>query len=55
VDSTSTGGQAWLCEGVSAIVRDQEAIFLEELEPEVRVLDPRTEPDHGKGWHEVAV
>lgn len=42
VDSTSTGGQAWLCEGVSAIVRDQEAIFLEELEPEVRVLDPRT-------------
>lgn len=41
VDATSTGGQAWRCEGVSAIVRDQEAVFLEEFEPEVRVLDPR--------------
>jgi superfamily II DNA or RNA helicase len=27
--------------GVSEIVRDQEALFLEELEPDVRVLDPR--------------
>lgn len=42
VDHTSTGMQAWRCEGVSEIVRDQEAVFLEELEPEVAVLDPRT-------------
>jgi superfamily II DNA or RNA helicase len=41
VDTTSTGRQAWRCVGVSEIVRDQEAIFLEEYEPEVRVLDPR--------------
>lgn len=41
VDTTSTGTQAWRCRGVSEIVRDQEAIFLEEYEPEVRVLDPR--------------
>lgn len=41
VDSTSTGSQAWRCVGVSEIVRDQEAVFLEEYEPDVRVLDPR--------------
>ncbi len=42
VDTTSSGKAAWRCVGVSEIVRDQEALFLEELEPEVRVLDPRT-------------
>ena len=41
VDITSTGTQAWRCVGISEIVRDQEAIFLEEYEPVVRVLDPR--------------
>lgn len=41
VDYTSTGTQAWRCVGVSEIVRDQEAIFLEELERDVAVLDPR--------------
>lgn len=41
VDSTSTGTHVWHCEGVSEIVRDQEAIFLEEFEPKVHVLDPR--------------
>ena len=41
VDLTSTGTQAWRCVGISEIVRDQEAIFLEEYEPKVRVLDPR--------------
>ncbi len=41
VDHTSTGTQAWRCVGVSEIVHDQEAIFLEEYEPGVRVLDPR--------------
>jgi len=42
VDPTSSGKAAWRCVGVSEIVRDQEALFLEELEPGVRVLDPRT-------------
>lgn len=42
VDATSRGSAAWRCVGVSEIVRDQEAIFLEEYEPEVKVLDPRT-------------
>jgi len=41
VDYGSNGTQVWRCEGVSEIVRDHEAVFLEELEPEVRVLDPR--------------
>lgn len=41
IDQTSTGSQAWRCVGISEIVRDQDAIFLEELEPKVRVLDPR--------------
>ncbi|MFC1482224.1 helicase-related protein [Myxococcota bacterium] len=42
VDPTSSGKAAWRCVGVSEIVHDQEALFLEEFEPEVRVLDPRT-------------
>jgi superfamily II DNA/RNA helicase len=41
VDTTSTGSKAWHTVGVSEIVRDQDAIFLEEYEPEVTVLDPR--------------
>lgn len=41
VDATSTGTHAWRCVGVSEIVCDLEAVFLEEYEPEVRVLDPR--------------
>ncbi len=41
LDLTSTGTQAWRCVGISEIVRDQEAVFLEEYEPTVRVLDPR--------------
>ena len=41
VNQTSSGKQAWHVIGLSEIVRDQEAIFLEEYEPEVTVLDPR--------------
>ena len=41
VDQTSNAKAAWRCIGVSEIVRDQEAVFLEEFEPDVRVLDPR--------------
>lgn len=41
VNQTSSGRQAWHVVGLSEVVRDQEAIFLEEYEPEVTVLDPR--------------
>lgn len=43
IDRTSTGSNAWRCVGVSEIVRDQEAIFLDEFEDpkKVRVLDPK--------------
>lgn len=40
VDRTSTGGQALQVIGLSEIVRDREAIFLTEIEPQVEVLDP---------------
>ena len=43
VDQSSTGQQAWTCVGVSEIVRDMPALFLEEMEDKrPRVLDPRT-------------
>ncbi len=41
VDVASQDRHVWRCVGVSEIVRDLEAVFLQELEPEVRVLDPR--------------
>ena len=41
VNQTSSGRAAWHVVGLSEIVRDQDAIFLEEYEPQVRVLDPR--------------
>ena len=40
VNRTSTGQDAWHVLGISEIVRDQEAIFLEAYEPSVTVLDP---------------
>lgn len=40
VNRTSSGKAAWHVVGVSEIVRDQDAIFLEDYEPEVEVLDP---------------
>ena len=40
VNLTSTRKSAWHVVGISEIVRDQEAIFLEEFEPRVTVLDP---------------
>lgn len=52
VDQTSSGKAAWRCVGVSEIVRDREALFLEEFEPKVKVLDPRTTtlvPDTSSG------
>jgi hypothetical protein len=41
VNQTSSGKAAWHVIGLSEIVRDEEAIFLEEYEPQVTVLDPR--------------
>lgn len=41
VNQTSSGSAAWHVVGLSEIVRDQEAIFLQEYEPKVTVLDPR--------------
>ena len=56
VDPTSTGNPAWTVIGVSGIVRDQEAIFLQDYEPDVVVLDPKataladdTSPGHRAG------
>lgn len=40
VNTTSNGKRAWHVVGVDEIVRDQQAIFLEEYEPPPRVLDP---------------
>lgn len=40
VDVTSTGRAAWTVVGVSAFVQDHEAVFLEDYEPSVQVLDP---------------
>ncbi|MCB2205041.1 DEAD/DEAH box helicase [bacterium] len=40
VDRASGGGFALTVTGVSEIVRDREAVFLTEIEDEVRVLDP---------------
>ena len=56
VNTTSGGGKAWHVVGVDEIVQDQEAVFLEAYEPEVRVLDPAdtalevdTSPGHRDG------
>lgn len=40
VDRTSTGGQALLVSGLSELVRDREAIFLTEIEPDIQILRP---------------
>ena len=40
VNRTSSGKASWHVVGISEIVRDQDAIFLEEFEPTVTVLDP---------------
>jgi hypothetical protein len=39
-DRTSTGGQAIDAIGLSELVRDKQAIFLDEIEPSIRVLEP---------------
>lgn len=41
-ERTLSGTHAWEVIGVSEVVRDEPAIFLEDYEDEIRVLDPRT-------------
>jgi hypothetical protein len=40
VDRASTGRAVWTVTGVSSYVQDEEAVFLEDYEPAVRVLAP---------------
>jgi ERCC4-related helicase len=40
VDKTSTGGQALHVIGISELVKDKEAIFLDEMEKRIDILDP---------------
>ena len=40
VDRASTGRAVWTVTGVSSYVQDEEAVFLEDYEPSVRVLAP---------------
>jgi superfamily II DNA or RNA helicase len=40
VDTTSTGGRSIHAVGISELIKDREAIFLEELERDIAVLDP---------------
>ena len=40
VDRAAHGGYQLVCDGVSELVREQQAVFLTALEPEVEVLDP---------------
>jgi len=40
VDRTSTGGQALHVIGISELVKDKEAIFLDEIEKKIETLDP---------------
>jgi len=40
VDKTSTGGQALHVIGISELVKDKEAIFLDEIEKKIETLDP---------------
>ncbi|MDR3428222.1 helicase-related protein [Silvimonas sp.] len=40
VDPSSDGGHLLSCDGISELVRGQEALFLTELEDEIAILDP---------------
>ena len=53
VDRSPDGGYQLVCDGVSELVREREAIFLTTLEPEIQVLDPaatRLVPDPSPGF-----
>ena len=40
VDSAPDGGWQLVCDGISELVREREAVFLTRLEPQIEVLDP---------------
>ena len=40
VSRTSTGGQSLTVTGISELVKDKEAIFLDEIDKNIEVLDP---------------
>ena len=53
VDRAPDGGYQLVCDGVSELVREREAIFLTTLEPDIHVLDPaetRLVPDGSPGF-----
>ncbi len=53
VDRSPDGGYQLVCDGVSELVREREAIFLTTLEPDIQVLDPaetRLVPDPSPGF-----
>ena len=53
VDRSPDGGYQLVCDGVSELVREREAIFLTNLEPDIQVLDPaetRLVPDTSPGF-----
>jgi len=52
-DRLPDGGYQLVCDGVSELVREREAIFLTTLEPDIEVLDPaetRLVPDPSPGF-----
>ena len=52
-DRAPDGGYQLVCDGVSELVREREAIFLTSLEPDIQVLDPadtRLVPDGSPGF-----
>ena len=52
-DRSPDGGYQLVCDGVSELVREREAIFLTTLEPDIQVLDPaqtRLVPDPSPGF-----
>ncbi len=52
-DLAPDGGYRLVCDGVSELVREREAVFLTTLEPDLRVLDPaetRLVPDPSPGF-----
>ncbi len=53
VDRCPDGGDQLVCDGVSELVREREAIFLTTLESDIQVLDPadtRLAPDESPGF-----
>ncbi len=53
VDRTSSGGQALTVVGITELVKDKEAIFLDEIDKDIEVLDPvdtRLVPDPSSSY-----